>query len=150
VQSDGATIFDQPIPVCFPNVANPITGDPPLEPGAKSALWACDHDLGDWVFGGSMTVSADATLICSDPGVGIEQPGWHGTTPTAPLEGPEDNCPECCKGDCCEPNCCDDNETKTLDYTKIAREAMACGSEMLTNLRRSVRIIIGLVVETVN
>jgi RHS repeat-associated protein len=78
VQTDGAGNFDQPVPVCFPNLPDRATGRL-LEPGEKSALWSFNHDLGDWEIVGSMTVSADGKLVCSDPGVGILQPGWHGT-----------------------------------------------------------------------
>lgn len=76
VQTDGAENFDRPVPVCFPNLPEPLTGKP-LLPGARSALWSFNHDIGDWEVVGSMTVSEDGRLVCSDPGVGIRQPGWH-------------------------------------------------------------------------
>lgn len=78
VQTDGAENFSSPVPVCFPNLTNTITGEPPLPPGAKSALWSFNHDTGQFEMVGPMTVSADGRLICSDPGVGIRAPGWHG------------------------------------------------------------------------
>ena len=77
VQTDGASNFDRPVPVCFPNLPDPVTGILKA-PGAKSALWSFNHDLGDWEVVGPMTVSADGKLVCSDPGVGLLQPGWHG------------------------------------------------------------------------
>ncbi len=80
VQTDGATNFDQPVPVCFPNLPDPVTGEV-LPPGAKSALWSFNHDTGEFEIAGPMTVSEDGTLICTDPGVGIRAPGWHGTRP---------------------------------------------------------------------
>lgn len=80
VQTDGPANFAEPVPVCFPNLPDPDTGLP-LPPGARSALWSFDHDRGYWDIVGSMTVSADGRLICSDAGVGIRKPGWHGTRP---------------------------------------------------------------------
>lgn len=86
VQTDGATNFDRPVPVCFPNLPNPTTAQP-LAAGAKSALWSFNHDIGDWEIAGPMTVSQDGILICSDPGIGVRQPGWHGTQPGTQLDG---------------------------------------------------------------
>ncbi|MBX3747825.1 MAG: Ig-like domain-containing protein [Verrucomicrobiae bacterium] len=77
VQSDGAENFDQPVPVRFPNLPNPRTGDR-LPPGAQTALVSFNHDTGRWEVAGSMTVSDDGLFLDSDPGVGIRQPGWHG------------------------------------------------------------------------
>lgn len=77
VQSDGATNFDRPAPVCFPNLPDPITGLKP-GPGEKSALWSFNHDTGQWEVVGPMTVTADGNFVKSDAGVGIRQPGWHG------------------------------------------------------------------------
>jgi hypothetical protein len=80
VQTSGPENFDRPVPVRFPNLPDPVTGKL-LAPGETTALWSFDHDLGEWVVVGSMTVSADGLYVESDPGVGIRQPGWHGTAP---------------------------------------------------------------------
>ncbi|MBI2926319.1 MAG: hypothetical protein HYY24_11520 [Verrucomicrobia bacterium] len=77
VQTDGAQNFDRPVPVCFPNLPDPVTGRP-LPPGAQSALWSFNHDTGEWEIRGPMTASADGRLVCTDPGIGILAPGWHG------------------------------------------------------------------------
>ena len=66
----GATNFDVPAPACFPNLPDSETGLP-LAPGAKSALWSFNHDIGRWHVVGSMTVSDDGLLVVSDPGTGI-------------------------------------------------------------------------------
>ncbi len=92
VQTDGPENFDIPVPIRFPNLPDPITGLL-LGPGEKSALWSFNHDLGAWEIVGPMTVSADGMFVETDPGVGIRQPGWHGTQPGAgagggPLGGP--------------------------------------------------------------
>jgi len=86
VQTDGATNFDTPASVCFPNLPDLETGET-LQPGEKSALWSFNHDTGRFEIAGSMTVSADGSLICSDPGQGVLAPGWHGTRPGAVVEG---------------------------------------------------------------
>ncbi len=80
VQTDGATNFDRPAPVCLPNLPDPVTGQV-LPPGAPSALASFNHDAGRWEVVGSMTVAADGVRICTDPGVGIRAPGWHATRP---------------------------------------------------------------------
>lgn len=78
VQTDGATNFDTPVPICFPNLPVPSTGRV-LAPGEKTALLSFNHDIGDWEVIGPMTVSADGLTVCTDPGVGILAPGWHCT-----------------------------------------------------------------------
>ncbi|MFM7103284.1 MAG: hypothetical protein ACKO3N_19205, partial [Verrucomicrobiota bacterium] len=98
VQTDGAMNFDRPVPVRFPNLPDPRTGRL-LPPGEKSALWSFDHDKGGWEIVGPMTVTADGRFVETDPGVGIRQPGWHGTQPGTgagggPLGGPPPPCPD--------------------------------------------------------
>lgn len=87
VQTDGPQNFDQPVPVRFPNLPDPTTGKT-LGPGEKSALWSFDHDKGIWEIVGPMTVSADGLFVVSDSGVGIRQPGWHGSSPGTGGNGP--------------------------------------------------------------
>ena len=99
VIAPGASNFDEPAPACFPNLPDPDTGEP-LPPGAKSALTSFNHDTGHWEIVGPMTVSQDGQLVCTDPGVGIRAPGWHGTQPGSPpgrLSPPKRPCitPDC-------------------------------------------------------
>ena len=68
----GGLNFDEPAPVTFPNLEG-------LEPGTQSLLWSFDHDAGEWIVNGTMTVSADGLTITTDEGVGIDAPGWHFT-----------------------------------------------------------------------
>lgn len=86
VQTDGPSNFDRPVPVRFPNLPDPASGTL-LPPGAKSALWSFNHDLGRWEIIGPMTVSADGKFVETDPGVGIQQPGWHGSQRGSQGEG---------------------------------------------------------------
>jgi hypothetical protein len=96
VQTSGATNFDLPVSVCFPNLPDPSTGAP-LLPGEKNYLYSFNHDTGNFEPVGFMTVSADGRLICTDRGVGILAPGWHGSGPV-PVE-PDDPCAAaCCVG----------------------------------------------------
>lgn len=118
VQTDGPSNLDVPAPVCFPNLPDPVTGQVKA-PGAPSALWSFNHDIGDWEVVGSMTVSADGKLVCTDPGVGIRQPGWHSEDAGSPGSGgstrggrprdptrPRNGSQECAHNDCpCEGNC---------------------------------------------
>ena len=85
VQTDGATNFSEPVPICLPNL--PDEQGNVLPPGAKSALLSFNHDTGRFEVVGSMTVSEDGSQICSDPGSGILAPGWHGQQPAAGLDG---------------------------------------------------------------
>ena len=64
----GATNFDVPAPVTFPNIEG-------LAPGEKSLIWSFDHDAGNWVVIGTGTVSEDGLRIISDEGVGVLAPG---------------------------------------------------------------------------
>ena len=77
--SAGASNFDAPVPACFPNL--PDSEGDVLPPGAETALWSFNHDTGFWEVVGPMTVNEDGTLACTDPGVGIVAPGWHGASP---------------------------------------------------------------------
>ncbi|MCI0540197.1 MAG: Ig-like domain-containing protein, partial [Verrucomicrobiales bacterium] len=95
VQTDGASNFDRPVPACFPNLPDPATGQP-LAPGAKNWLYSFNHDTGRFEPVGPMTVSTDGRLICTDSGVGIPAPGWHGSGP--PPFGPPPPPPLCPAG----------------------------------------------------
>lgn len=87
VQSDGASNFASPAPVKFPNLPDPVSGET-LPPGAKTALWAFNHDSGRWEVQGSMTISDDGKYAVSDPGVGLSAPGWVGVNPGSGGGGP--------------------------------------------------------------
>jgi hypothetical protein len=77
----GATTFDVPAPLQFPNLEG-------LKPGEKSLFWSFDHTAGEWIVIGTGTVSEDGKVIKSDPGVGVLAPGWHFVNPGTPTNGP--------------------------------------------------------------
>ncbi|MCM8622351.1 MAG: Ig-like domain-containing protein, partial [Candidatus Accumulibacter sp.] len=70
IQAPGVAAFATPLPISFPN-------DLGLAPGTKANLLSFDHTTGRLEVRGSMTVSEDGTMVVSDPGTGITQPGWH-------------------------------------------------------------------------
>ena len=87
-QADGATNFDVPAPLAFPNLEG-------LAPGEKSSIFSFNHDSGQWESVGLGTVSEDGQAIVSDPGVGILAPGWHTPGPP-PVEPPPPSLPFPC------------------------------------------------------
>ncbi|MCI0536136.1 MAG: PA14 domain-containing protein, partial [Verrucomicrobiales bacterium] len=97
VQTDGPSNFDRPVPVRFPNLPDPATGQK-LPPGAKSALWSFNHDTGQWEIVGPMTVTEDGNFVESDAGFGILQPGWHGSQSGTSTSGPEGSTKNPCEG----------------------------------------------------
>ena len=127
VQSDGGLNFDRPAPICFPNLTDPVLGTP-LPAGSKQSLISFNHDEGIWEAVGSMTVSADGKMICTDPGVGVLQPGWHGVgcPPQNPPPKPEAECIEANLDECIR-NC----ELLLKDWRRrndqiLAQEAQVC------------------------
>ncbi len=106
IQTDGGSNFDRPVPVKFPNLPDPVTGET-LPPGAKTVLWSFNHDTGRWEPQGTATITADGLFAVTDPGVGIRQPGWHGTSPSTAGNGPQ-GCTDCDGPKCgaYPPRCC--------------------------------------------
>lgn len=117
VQTDGGLNFDRPAPICFPNLPDPIL-KAPLPAGSKQALISFDHDKGIWEAVGSMTVSADGKMICTDPGAGILQPGWHGFGPQ-PSRPPPPRDPPC--PDRTREDCIDDCNVQKVRCENVAR-----------------------------
>ena len=130
VQTDGPQNFDQPVPIRFPNLPDPRTGQR-LPSGAKSALWSFNHDTGEWEIAGPMTVTADGQFLETDPGVGIRQPGWHGAQPGAQMNArprKEPDCPGFGWGDAWDVGKaafdCIKNMTRVLQLISIAVESI--------------------------
>jgi hypothetical protein len=70
IQAPGATVFNTPVAITFPNLQN-------APPGTKVNVMSFDHTTGLVVPDGTATVSADGLYVVSDPGSGIRAPGWH-------------------------------------------------------------------------
>lgn len=70
IQAPGTENFDVPASVTFPNLDGSL-------PGEQVLLFSFDHDAGRFVVNGTATVSEDGLSVSSDPGVGINAPGWH-------------------------------------------------------------------------
>lgn len=62
--------FDPPAKLTLPNLDGFL-------PGEVTEMFSFDHDLGQFVSIGTGSVSADGSIIESDPGVGIIKGGWH-------------------------------------------------------------------------
>jgi RHS repeat-associated protein len=90
--------FDPPAKITHPNVDG-------LPPGTVTELYSFDHDMGSFVATGTATVSADGSMLVSDPGTGILKGGWHcGGNPNT--TGAAGDCPMCqsCDGKGCVNN----------------------------------------------
>src|SRR5262249_22973012 len=75
------TTFNPPAAITIPNMDG-------LTPNAKTEMYSYDHDLAAFVAIGVGTVSADGSVIASDPGVGVLKAGWHcGGNPNVPGSG---------------------------------------------------------------
>lgn len=106
IQAPGATNFDIPAAVTFPNLDG-------LEPGEQSLIFSFDHDAGEFKVIGMGTVSEDGSVIVSDPDVGILAPGWHYTQPGSTDEGKVEDQPDS-DGDGI-PDAIDDDEQQNDD-----------------------------------
>ncbi|MCP3980328.1 MAG: hypothetical protein GY716_13570 [bacterium] len=66
----GGIRFDPPAQVIYPNAEG-------FAPGDVADIFAFHHDIGEFVNLGPGTVSADGSVVASDPGFGIVESGWH-------------------------------------------------------------------------
>lgn len=64
------TVFNPPAQITIPNVDG-------LAPRSVTEMYSYDHDLASFVAIGTGSVSADGSVIASDPGVGVIKAGWH-------------------------------------------------------------------------
>jgi hypothetical protein len=106
------TKFDPPAPMTLPNVDG-------LKPNAVTEMYSYDHDLGMFVAIGTGTVSADGSVIVSNPGVGVLKAGWHcGGDPNA--NGTVADCPTCkiCQGNACVADPAQNTKACTLSGAK--------------------------------
>jgi PKD repeat protein len=108
------TRFSVPVQVTVPNTQG-------LAPGTVSEIYQYDHDLEQFVSAGTGHVSADGSVIVSDPGFGITKAGWgHGFNVPLPT-----NCPVSCD----DHNECTDDHAGVCNCSHIPRNGAACGSK---------------------
>jgi PKD repeat protein len=79
-------VFNPPVQVQFPNTGG-------LAPGAVVTVYTYDHDLEQFISQGPAHVSADGSVIVSDPGFGITKSGWHFAPPPPPPHTCTVSCP---------------------------------------------------------
>jgi hypothetical protein len=69
--------FDPPIRIQVPNSSG-------LLPGQVAEVFSFDHDLEQFVSGGTARVSEDGSVVVSDKGFGLRVSGWHAVPPPPP------------------------------------------------------------------
>ncbi|MFZ0319761.1 MAG: PKD domain-containing protein [Candidatus Sulfotelmatobacter sp.] len=90
-------LFNPPVQMQLPNTDG-------LAPGQVEDIFSFHHDLEQFVVEGTARVSADGSVIVTDPGFGLTVSGWHGGAgnPQPPTCG--DSCGACqaCSGGSCQ------------------------------------------------
>jgi hypothetical protein len=79
-------LFNPPIQMQLPNTDG-------LPPGQVVEIYSFRHDLEQFVVEGTARVSADGSVIVSDPGSGLTVSGWHDIPKTS---SPIPTCGDCC------------------------------------------------------
>jgi hypothetical protein len=110
--------FDPPIRIQVPNSGS-------LAPGQVAEVFSFDHDLEQFVSGGTARVSDDGSVVVSDKGFGLRVSGWHAVPPPPPPPTCVNGCAtkdpcktgSCVKGACVfkpanEGGKCDDGSTE--------------------------------------
>ena len=82
VDAKGATNVDGEAQLVYPNVDG-------LAPGEQRFIFSFDHDAGEWVPTGTVTVSDDGLTLVSDPDSGVTTLGWRyiGPEPVVEIKG---------------------------------------------------------------
>jgi hypothetical protein len=109
------TRFSVPVQVTLPNTNQ-------LPPGYVTEIYQYDHDLEQFVSVGTAHVSADGSVIVSDPGFGITKAGWgHPGAPPLPVE---------CAGSCPQNVCVTMVRPKgTCQCIKTYHVGAICGTD---------------------
>lgn len=153
IQTDGATNFELPAPICFPNVADPSTHALP-HPGAKLELVSFNHDNGKWEPRGPMTVVDDnndgvGDRVCTDAGAGVVAPGWHGQVPGSGGSGGPPGDPGGCQEECCDDCCMPESPPIQELVYDAAKAAWECAKD-LTKVKKGVRCLIDLATASID
>ena len=132
--------FNPPIRVQIPNTNA-------LPAGTVTETFCFNHDLEQFVSGGTARVSEDGSVITSDPGFGLVVSGWGGSPPPPPPPSCADGCntnDPCRQGSCgsdgqChftnQPDgtaCTDDGDACTFDQCKAGSCTHPRGTLTLT------------------
>lgn len=70
VDAGGAQNVDGRATLTIPNVEN-------LAPGERRFILSFDHDAGEWITTGALTVSPDGSILVSDDDAGVKTLGWR-------------------------------------------------------------------------
>jgi hypothetical protein len=110
--------FDPPIRIQVPNTSG-------LLPGQVAEVFSFDHDLEQFVSGGTARVSEDGSVIVSDKGFGLRVSGWHAVPPPPPPP----RCVDGCKSDECSTKKCVNGHCQSTPIN----EGQACASKRASN-----------------
>jgi hypothetical protein len=106
--------FNPPIRIQVPNTSG-------LLPGQVAEVFSFDHDLEQFVSGGTARVSEDGSVIVSDKGFGLRVSGWHAVPPPPPPP----RCVNGCKSDECSTKKCVNGHCESTPIN----EGQACGDK---------------------
>lgn len=106
--------FNPPIRIQVPNTSG-------LLPGQVAEVFSFDHDLEQFVSGGTARVSEDGSVIVSDKGFGLRVSGWHAVPPPPPPP----RCVNGCKSDECFSNTCVNGHCQKTNIN----EGQPCGDK---------------------
>jgi hypothetical protein len=104
--------FDPPIRIQVPNSNG-------LLPGQVAEVFSYDHDLEQFVSGGTARVSEDGSVVVSDKGFGLRASGWHAVPPPPPP-------PTCVNGCATKDPCKTGSCVKGACVFKPANEGARC------------------------
>jgi len=112
--------FNPPVRIQVPNSSA-------LPAGQVVEVYSFDHDLEQFVSGGTARVSDDGSVIVSDPGFGLRVSGWHAAPPPPPPPTCADGCntnDPCRSGTCGSDGQC--HFTNQPDGTACTDDGDAC------------------------
>jgi len=115
--------FNPPIRIQVPNSSA-------LPAGQVVEVYSFDHDLEQFVSGGTARVSEDGSVIVSDPGFGLRVSGWHAAPPPPPPKTCVNGCDdknECTKDECVNGAC---KHTPVADGTACKDDKNECTKDV--------------------
>jgi hypothetical protein len=115
--------FNPPIRIQVPNSSA-------LAAGQVVEVYSFDHDLEQFVSGGTARVSEDASVIVSDPGFGLRVSGWHAAPPPPPPKTCVNGCDDKneCTSDACVNGAC--QHTPVGDGTACKDDKNECTKDV--------------------